>query len=186
VDNQLLVHAGNTNARRSTPTRHDSSYAARHIHAFGPTTPAAFAWWAGVPARDARKTFDLIARETIPVELAGHETWILAADETTLRSAGPMRGTRLLVASDLRIFGQDRSRLFVGPGKHNHSPLQDWHHPNGLLVNGRIVGAWGRRGGQVNIKSHEPLTASTRRAVHEEAASMRIPNAEIAVSLTAH
>ena len=27
----------------------------RHVHAFGPTTPAAFAWWAGVPVREARK-----------------------------------------------------------------------------------------------------------------------------------
>ena len=53
----------------------------RHVHAFGPTTPAAFAWWAGVSARDARKTFDLIAPELMPVDLAGHDAWVLAADE---------------------------------------------------------------------------------------------------------
>jgi hypothetical protein len=27
----------------------------RHVHAFGPTTPAAFAWWSGVSGPDARK-----------------------------------------------------------------------------------------------------------------------------------
>ena len=95
----------------------------RHVHAFGPTTPAAFAWWAGVPAREARKTFDVIGSELIPVDLAGHDAWVLAADE---------------------------------PSKNDHSPLQDWHHPNGLVVNGRVGGAWGRRGGQVTIKAVGP------------------------------
>jgi hypothetical protein len=158
----------------------------RHVHAFGPTTPAAFAWWAGVSAREARKTFDLIAGELMPVELDGHDAFALAADEPALRSAGPMCGVRLLVASDLRLFRQDRTRSFVGPGKNNHSPLQDWYHPNGLVVNGHIVGAWGRRGGQVNIKAVGPLASSTRHAIRAEAASMPIPNKEIAVSLTEH
>jgi Winged helix DNA-binding domain len=158
----------------------------RHVHAFGPTTPAAFAWWAGVSARDAKQTFDLISPELLSVDLAGQDAWMLALDETALRSAEPARGVRLLVAPDLRMFGQDRAQLFVGPGKHEHSSLQDWYHPNGLMVNGRIAGAWGRRGGQVNIKARGPLAASTRRAVYEEAASMPIPNAEVTVSLTEH
>ena len=158
----------------------------RHVHAFGPTTPAAFAWWAGVPVQEARKTFDLIAGELVPIDLAGRCAWILAADESALRSARPMCGVRLLVASDLRLFGQDRTQLFVGPGKNDHSPLQDWHHPNGLVVRGRIVGAWGRRGGRVNIKAIGPLTPSIRRSIHAEAASMPIPNTAISVSLTEH
>jgi hypothetical protein len=58
----------------------------RHVHAFGPTTPAAFAWWAGVSLPDARKSFELIADELVPVDLAGHEAWVLAADEPAVRS----------------------------------------------------------------------------------------------------
>jgi len=158
----------------------------RHVHAFGPTTPAAFAWWAGVPVQEARKTFDLIADELVPVDLAGHEAWIQAADEPAFRSAGPVRGVRLLVASDLRLLGQDRTKRFLGPGKSDHSPLQDWNHPNGLMVNGRIIGAWGRRGGQVNIKVVGPLAPSTRRAIHAEASSMPIPDTGITVCLTEH
>jgi len=131
----------------------------RHVHAFGPTTPAAFAWWAGVSTGEASKTFDLIADELMPVDLAGHPAWVLAADESTVRLAEPMSGVRLLVAPDLRLFGQDRTQLFVGPGKNVHSPLQDWFHPNGLVVDGRIVGAWGRRGGRVNIKAGGSLAS---------------------------
>src|SRR4029077_10546667 len=61
----------------------------RHVHAFGPTTPAAFAWWAGVPAREARTTFELIAGELTPVDLAGHAAWVLTADDTALTGAEP-------------------------------------------------------------------------------------------------
>ena len=158
----------------------------RHVHAFGPTTPSAFAWWAGVSVRDATKTFDLIADELLPVNLAGHDAWVLAADESALRSARPMRGVRLLVASDLRLLGQDRTQLLVGPGQNERSPLQDWFHPHGLVVNGRLAGAWGRRGGKVNIKAAGPLAPSTRAAIHAEAASMPIPNNAVTVSLTEH
>jgi Winged helix DNA-binding domain len=156
----------------------------RHVHAFGPTTPTAFAWWAGVQARDARKSFDLIADELVPVDLAGHRAWVLAADESTVRSAEPMRGVRLLAAPDLRLFGQDRTRLFVGPGNNDHSPMQDWFHPHGLVIDGRIAGAWGRRGGQVNIRAAGPLTPSDRRAIRAEAMSMPIPDRSITVFLT--
>lgn len=158
----------------------------RHVHAFGPTTPTAFAWWAGVPGRDAGKSFDLIADELVPVDLAGSQAWVLAADESAVRSAEPMSGVRLLPAPDLRLFGQDRAQLFVGPGKNDHSPLQDWFHPHGLVVNGRIAGAWGRRGGQVNIKATGPLAPSAQHAIHAEAESMPIPNRNITVSLTEH
>jgi hypothetical protein len=97
-----------------------------------------------------------------------------------------MRGVRLLVASDLRLLGQDRAKLFVGPGQNERSSLQDWFHPHGLVVGGRLVGAWGRRGGQVNIKGAGPLAPSTRAAIHAEAASMPIPNKDVTVSLTEH
>jgi Winged helix DNA-binding domain len=158
----------------------------RHVHAFGPTTPSAFAWWAGVSVRDARQTFDLIADELLQVDLSGHDAWVLAADEAALRSAGPVRGVRLLVSSDLRLLGQDRSRLFVGPGKNDYSPLQDWFHPNGLVVHGRIAGAWGRRGGKVSIKAVGPLAPFTRDAIHAEAVSMPIPGKAVTVSMTEH
>ena len=158
----------------------------RHLHAFGPSTAAAFGWWAGVTARDARTTFDLLADELTPVDLAGQQAWALAADESALRTAEPMRGVRLLVTPDLRLLGQDRTGLFVGPGKNDHSPLQDWFHPNGLLVDGRVVGAWGRRGGLVTIKAAGSLTPADRQAIHAEAASLPIPNADVTVSLTEH
>jgi hypothetical protein len=155
----------------------------RHVHAFGPTTPAAFAWWAGVSAQDAKRTFEVITPELMPVDYEGHQAWILAADETTIVTAEPMRGVRLLVASDLRLFGQDRTRLLVGPGLRQHTPLHDSFHPNGLIIDGSMAGAWGRRAGRVSVKAFGPLPAAIRRAIGDEADSMPIPG-DVAVTMS--
>lgn len=158
----------------------------RHVHAFGPTTPAVFAWWAGVPGPDAQQTFDVLAPELMPVDYDGHQAWILTADETAMVTAEPIRGVRFLVASDLRLLGQDRTQLFVGPGLRRQSALHDTFHPNGLLIDGAIVGAWGRRGGRVSVKAVGPLTNSRRRAIRDEAGSMPIPGAAVTMVLAEH
>jgi Winged helix DNA-binding domain len=158
----------------------------RHVHAFGPTTPAVFAWWAGVPLPDAQRTFDALAPELMAVDYDGHQAWILASDETAMVTAEPMRGVRFLVASDLRLLGQDRTTLFVGPGLRRESALHDTFHPNGLLIDGSIVGAWGRRGGRVSVKAVGPLPESLRRAIRDEAESMPIPGAAVTMALAEH
>ncbi len=158
----------------------------RHVHAFGPTTPAAFAWWAGVPSRDAKYSFDVLAPDLMPVDYDGHQSWILAADEDAMVTAEPMHGVRFLVASDLRIFGQDRNGLFVGPGLRRLTGVHDTFHPGGLLIDGTIAGAWGRRGGRVSVKTAAPLAESVRRAIRDEAESMPIPHAAVSVSLAEH
>ncbi len=154
----------------------------RHIHAFGPTTPGAFAWWTGLSPRDATMIWARLGNELLPVDFRGEQAWILAKDEPLLRSPSPMRGARLLVAPDLRLLGQDRAGLFIGPGSKRHSPLNDAFHPNGVLVAGRIVGAWGRRGGRVNIKVHGRPTPQTRRAIATEAIAFPVPNVMVSIT----
>jgi Winged helix DNA-binding domain len=158
----------------------------RHIHAFGPTTPAVFAWWAGVRLPDAQHSFDVLAPELMAVDYDGLESWILASDETAIVTAKPMRGVRFLVASDLRLLGQDRTSLFVGPGLRRHSALHDTFHPGGLLIDGTIMGAWGRRGGRVSVKAAGPLAEPLRRAIRDEAESMPIPGATVTMALAEH
>ncbi|WP_152362548.1 DNA glycosylase AlkZ-like family protein [Microlunatus speluncae] len=153
----------------------------RHLTGFGPTTPAAFAWWAGMAAADARQVWDEVEPELVEVDLDGRRAWILAADEPALRDPDPIEAVadpgsaRFLVTSDLRLLGQDRTALFVGPGQRRLSDLHDTFHPGGLLVGGEIVGAWGRRGGRVLLRVPGPLAPETRAAVEAEALSMPIP-----------
>jgi hypothetical protein len=137
-----------------------------------------------VSSLDAKQSFAVLGPELMRVDYDGHPAWILAADEAALATAEPMRGVRFLVASDLRLFGQDRTRLFVGPGLPQHTALHDTFHPNGLVIDGRIAGAWGRRAGRVTVKAFGPLPAATRRAVRDEAESMPVPGAAVTVSIT--
>jgi hypothetical protein len=156
----------------------------RHVEAFGPTTPAAFAWWSGLSPRDAREVWRWLAPELLPVDLAGREAWILAANEDAIRSTSPAPVARLLVAPDLRIFGQDRYGLFVGPGMKRRTRLHDSFHPHGVILNGDIAGAWGRRGGRFDVLVAEPLSAEEREAVIAEALSMPIPGATPTIEIT--
>ena len=147
----------------------------RHIHAFGPTTPAAFAWWSGLTPADGSRTWEFVADELIPVAVGPTAAWILADDEEALRSAPPAVGTRFLPPSDLRILGQDRTLTLIGPGQRQRPPRADWFHPHGLVHDGRLIGAWGRRGGRLHVRVPEPLAADVLAAAEAEVAAMPIP-----------
>ena len=160
----------------------------RHLRGFGPTTPAAFAWWSGLSPADARTVWGEVESELIEVALDGHRAWILAEDEPALLDPAPAEAVRFLIAADLRLLGQDRTGLFVGPGQRRRTDLHDTFHPGGLLVGDELIGAWGRRGGRLMLRVPGPLDEETRAAVEAEALAMPIPqtngSAHAAMSLT--
>jgi hypothetical protein len=61
----------------------------RYIHVFGPTTPEAFAEWAGVSSAVARTTFAGLAPSLVPVRGPIGDGWILSSDEATFRAPLP-------------------------------------------------------------------------------------------------
>jgi hypothetical protein len=156
----------------------------RHVRAFGPTTPAAYAWWSGLSPKDARQIWQLVVPELLEVELEGHRAWILAEAEEAVRSPQQPSGARFLAAPELRLLGQDRHRLFAGPGGSKHLDLYDTFHPNGLLLDGRLAGMWGRRGGHVDLKYAGTVSPATRSAIEAEALTMPIPGAAQSLSIT--
>lgn len=150
----------------------------RHLRAFGPSTPAAYGWWSGMRTPEARRVFDDLDDHLLPVELAGRRGWIMSCDEERLRTAPASTGTRLLVAPDLRVLGQDRDGLFAGPGQRRYSTLHDSFHPGGVLFRGRLVGVWGRKGGAVDVRLDPGLGRGDRAelvaGIEAEVASMPI------------
>ena len=155
----------------------------RHVHAFGPTTPKAYAWWAGTLPADAVSTWRELVPELVPVQLETERSWILARDEAALTTAEPARGFRLLSAEDLRLFGYDKTGLFVGPGLNRRSPLHDYYYPHGLVVDGAVAGVWSRREGRVHVKVEHRLSARTRAAVEAEALAFPIPGTTMSVEI---
>jgi winged helix DNA-binding protein len=155
----------------------------RHIHAFGPTTPLALAWWAGFSLADARRTWPRL--DLTEVSVGEQRAWILAADEPALRAAQPAEGVRLLPAEELRLFGVDRTRTFVAPSREARPPFYDTFHPHGLVVDGTVVGSWGRRQGAVDVRVGANCPARVRSAIEAEALSLPIPRARMSVTFSA-
>ena len=155
----------------------------RHLHAFGPSTPRAFAWWAGIAPEDAATTWRALAPAVVSVQLEGTAAWILAEDEAALRTAAPVAGVRFLPAEELKLFGQDRSGRFAGPTTRTTAPPFDTHHPGGLLVNGELAGAWGRRGGRVDVRPARPLAPATRMLMEHEVGAMPIPGVRTVLTI---
>jgi hypothetical protein len=153
--------------------------ARRYLHIFGPTTPAAFAEWAGISSALGRAAFEGLMGSLTPVRTPVGEAWILAADEPTLRAQPvPAAGARLLPSGDayFLLHGADR-QLLVPEAERRRALWTPRVWPGAVLVGGELVGTWRRAHTDVTIQPWRPLSPAEREAVHAEAESLPLPGA---------
>jgi Winged helix DNA-binding domain len=154
--------------------------ARRYLHVFGPTTPAAFATWAGIGPAEAGAAFEALTRSLTAVRTPIGEAWILTHDEPALRApAGPAAAARLLPSGDTYYLLQGADRELLVPDAARRSVLwtsRVW--PGAVLVAGEIVGTWRRAQAKLTIQSWRRLSRAARDAVEEEAAGLPIPGVE--------
>ncbi len=154
--------------------------ARRYLHIFGPTTPEAFAEWAGIASRRGSETFDELGRSLTPVRTPVGDAWILTRDEPTFRTApAPAASARLLPSGDAYFLLQGADRELLVPDADRRRALwtsRVW--PGGLLVGGEIVGTWRRANTVVKIETWRRLSRAARDAVEAEAESLPLPGAE--------
>jgi hypothetical protein len=154
--------------------------ARRYLHVYGPTTPAAFANWAGIGPAQARATFDSLTRSLAPVRTPIGEAWILARDEPALRApAGPPAAARLLPSGDAYFLLQGADRELLVPQAERRSALwtsRVW--PGAVLVAGELAGTWRRSHGDLTIQRWRRLSRAERDAVEAEAEGLPLPGAE--------
>lgn len=154
--------------------------ARRYLHVFGPTTPEAFARWAGIARRGAIDAFDALGRSLIPVRTPIGDAWILARDEPTFRAdAAPPAPARLLPSGDAFFLLHGAERELVVPDADRRGALwtpRVW--PGAVLVAGEVVGTWRRAGELVEVETWRRLPRGAREAVAAEAASMPLPGVE--------
>ena len=152
----------------------------RYLHIFGPSTPEAFADWAGIPSRRGIDAFDALHRSLTPVRTPIGDAWILTRDEPTFRAApGPPASARLLPSGDayFLLWGADRELLV--PDADRRSALwtpRVW--PGAVLVEGEVVGTWRRAEATVTIQPWRRLSRAARDAVEREAESLPLPGTE--------
>jgi hypothetical protein len=154
--------------------------ARRYVHVFGPTTPAAFARWAGIGSAGAGAAFDALGRSLTAVRTPIGEGWILARDEPELRApAGAPAPARLLPSGDAYFLLQGADRELLVPEPERRGALwtpRVW--PGAVLVAGEIVGTWRRAQADLTIEPWRRLSRLERDAVEAEAASLPLPGVE--------
>jgi hypothetical protein len=153
--------------------------ARRYLHIFAPATPAAFAQWAGISAREGLAAFDALGSSLTPVRTPVGDTWILSRDEPTFRTApGPAATARLLPSGDAYFLlqGKDRGLLVTDPDRRRAlwTP-RVW--PGAVLAEGEIVGTWRRSREVVTIHAWGRLSRTVRDAVEAEAETLPLPGA---------
>jgi hypothetical protein len=157
--------------------------ARRYLHVFGPTTPEAFAEWAGIGARHGGAAFDALGSSLIQVRTPIGDAWVLSSDVPALSAPPrPVAPARLLPSGDAHFLLQGADRKLLVPDAKRRSALwtpRVW--PGAVLVEGEVVGTWRRAQGTVTIETWRRLSRAARDAVEAEATSLPLPGVRDAI-----
>jgi hypothetical protein len=151
--------------------------ARRYLQVFGPTTPEAFARWAGIRPPRANAAFERLHKSLTPVRTPSGEAWILSQDERLFRAPpSPAAPARFLPSGDTWFLLQGADRELLVPNEHHRRALwtsRVW--PGALLVEGETVGTWRRAEHVLTIQPWRRLVRAQREAVEAEARSLPLP-----------
>jgi hypothetical protein len=161
--------------------------ARRYLHVYGPSTPEAFASWAGIGRRGGAIAFEALSESLIPVRTPVGDAWILAQDEEAVRAdPAPPARARLLPSGDAYYLlqGRDRELLVLDP--HKRGALwtpRVW--PGAVLVDGEVAGTWRRADTVVTVTPWSQFSGGERDSIVAEAESFPFSDAgrKIAVRL---
>jgi hypothetical protein len=154
--------------------------ARRYLHVFGPTTPTAFAKWAGIAPAQAHGAFEGLTTSLTAVRTPIGDAWILSRDEPAIRdTARPAAAARLLPSGDAYFLLQGIDRELLVPDASCRGALwtsRVW--PGAVLVAGEIVGTWRRAHADLTIQPWRRLSRPERDAVQAEAECLPLPGVE--------
>ena len=151
--------------------------ARRYFHIFGPTTAEGFARWAGISQRSAAAAFASLEGSLLPVRSPLGDQWLLAEDESAMRSAETAAApARLLPSGDAYFLLQGSERELLVPRANQRQLLwtsRVW--PGALLVEGEIRGTWRRAQHTLRIDTWARLSRARRDAIEAEARALPLP-----------
>ncbi|WP_216853691.1 winged helix DNA-binding domain-containing protein [Phytoactinopolyspora halotolerans] len=138
------------------------------LRAFGPGTVADLKWWTGWTLGSTRKVLTEI--DTVEVDLDGDVGVVLADDVEPEEAVEP--SAALLPALDPTPMGWQQRDFYLGP---HREPLFDRNGNIGPTVwwDGRIVGGWGMKNGEIVWRMLEDVGAEAETAVAKVAAGLQ-------------
>lgn len=146
--------------------------ARRYVSSRGPTGPKDFARWSGLPARQAKRGFELIAGELEEVDAAGEPAWMTTA------SAGGSEdrakpSVRLVGHFDEYLLGYRSRDLILSPKFAKRIQAGGGFIQPAVLVNGYVVGTWRQQRKKdrlvVEVQPFEQLPAEALPGLEAEA-----------------
>lgn len=148
--------------------------ARRFVHHYGPVAPAHLAKWAALPRAAAAAAFDEL--ELVPVDVGGRGRSILRDDVDALTAATPADGVRLLPSGGDPYLSFDHAAAPTTPAV---GPNVSQRLVNSMvcriLLDGELVGAWGRVQHNVTLFAWRRLSKRDVQRVEDEAASFSGP-----------
>lgn len=149
--------------------------ARRFLRWYGPADVTQFARWAGIPKPDAELTWSHLGTELVPVAVGGTERFVLEADLDQIRAKQPAGTVRLLPMGDSYLQLDQGPVVPLPPGHLGQAYLDDGGKKSvvnslggRVLIEGRIVGSWGRKAAKLTIAPWRELSRSQEERLAEE------------------
>jgi hypothetical protein len=158
--------------------------ARRFLHWLGPANPSQLARWAGIDRSDAEATFRALGRELVPIATARLTgTMMLASDEERMSTPqGRAVGARLLPLGDPYLSPHGGLRV-AAPPPDIAQRARDFGASDRLvnslagrvLLDGSIVGSWGRVGASFTVIPWRPLSRQEHDEIERELETTSAP-----------
>lgn len=116
--------------------------ARRYVASRGPVNPADFKRWSGLPARQARLGFDLVAGELTEVEAAGDTAFVVS--DTIGSRPRKQPAVELLGMFDEYLLSYANRDLVLDPRFANRIQSGGFIK-SAVLLDGRVVGTWSQK-----------------------------------------
>ena len=161
--------------------------ARRYLAGHGPADARDFAAWSGLPARRARRGFELVAAELDEVRAGDQRLWTLASTAADVED-GERPNVRLLGHFDAYLLGYHDRGLVLDLRFARRIQAGGGMVQPALLVDGRVAGTWRRQRRRerltVQVEPFEPLDRAVMPGLEAEAADLgRFLGAEATVAL---
>jgi hypothetical protein len=145
----------------------------RYLKACGPATTKDFAYWSGMPAREAASVWTSLADRMAGVSLEGQKLFILAEDLKVLRESELREPVvRLLPHFDAYLLAHAEKDHLVETRHYKRVFRSQWWISPVVLLNGKIIGTWARvesgKGTTIKTELFGKVTGATRLRLEEE------------------
>jgi hypothetical protein len=161
---------------RPEPDAAVAELARRYLHGYGPADPADLAAWSGLPLRQARRGFELVAGELEQVRVGSAAAWLPAGAAAGDQADGGPPWVRLLGRFDGWLLGWRGRELTLPARFARRIQAGGGIVRAAVLVDGRVVGTWrllrGRDRVTVAVQPFQRLDRAVAPGLEAEAADV--------------